>query len=152
AIATVNAVLAQAMVCGASDVHLEPIACGLRIRMRRDGILFDSGSVLDEYALCVIARIKVLARLDIGEKRIPQDGKFSIQGNTGDIDIRVATFPTRGGEKIVIRILDRARTILSLQDLGFSAPMLRALESVMKRAQGFFLVTGPTGSGKTTTL
>jgi len=152
AITTVNALVAQAILSAASDVHLEPTVYGLRIRFRRDGFLFDSGSVLDEYALSVIARIKVLARLDIGEKRVPQDGKFTIAGHVGNIDVRVATFPCLYGEKIVIRILDRARTILSLQDLGFSVPMLHAIEQLMQRAQGFFIVTGPTGSGKTTTL
>ena len=152
AIIAVNGILAQAMACAASDIHLEPTTDGLRIRLRRDGFLLDTGCVLSEYALSVIARIKVLARLDIGEKRIPQDGKFSITTSSGAVDVRVATFPSLYGEKIVIRILDKARTILSLQGLGFSGPMLSSVEQIMQRAQGFFLVTGPTGSGKTTTL
>lgn len=120
--------------------------------MRCDGYLRDVASVLAEYSHHVIARIKILARIDIAEKRLPQDGKFVVKGPHGEIDLRVATFPSLYGEKIVIRILDRSHAMLKLEDLGFAPAMLTTLTTLMQRPHGFFIVTGPTGSGKSTTL
>lgn len=151
-IQTVDAVLAYAIDHGASDIHIEPVAHGLRIRYRCDGFLSDVFSVLSEHAAHVLARIKVLAGLDIAEKRIPQDGKFMITGPHGEIDLRVATFPSLYGEKIVIRLLDRTRQKNSLDELGLSAELLVQVKEATQRAHGFFMVTGPTGAGKTTTL
>ncbi len=152
AIVTVDSLLSNAFKRSASDVHLEPTETGLRVRMRCDGYLRDVASVLAEYSHHVIARIKILARIDIAEKRLPQDGKFVVKGPHGEIDLRVATFPSLYGEKIVIRILDRSHAMLKLEDLGFAPAMLTTLTTLMQRPHGFFIVTGPTGSGKSTTL
>jgi type II secretory ATPase GspE/PulE/Tfp pilus assembly ATPase PilB-like protein len=145
-------ILNQAVLVNASDVHLEPLACGLRVRYRRDGLLEDICSIMAREAQRILTRIKVLAKLDIAEKRIPQDGKFYFTTNRGEIDIRISTFPTYYGEKIVMRLLDQAQGIRSLADLGFLDDMFNAMTTAMQRPQGFFMVTGPTGSGKTTTL
>lgn len=152
AIVIVNSIFVRALHVAASDIHLEPISCGLRIRYRRDGFLFEDATVLPEYAVHVVARIKVLARIDIGEKRIPQDGKFVFESVTGPIDVRVATFPSLYGEKVVVRLLDRAHQVAQLHQLGIASQSLEMIQKIMKRSHGFFLVTGPTGSGKTTTL
>lgn len=152
AVVTVDTLLHSAFKQKASDIHLEPTEIGLRVRMRCDGYLRDIASVLAEYGHHVVARVKVLARIDIAEKRIPQDGKFIVKGPHGDIDLRVATFPSLYGEKVVIRILDRSHAMLKLEELGFEPEMLTTLTELMQRPHGFFIVTGPTGSGKSTTL
>lgn len=148
----VDFLLEHAVACEASDIHLEPSEHGLRVRFRCDGFLVEKVSVLAEHAAHVIARIKVLAALDIAEKRMPQDGKFKIQGSHAEIDLRVATFPSLYGEKIVIRLLDHARQKSTLYELGLSHELLSHVRALTHRAHGFFIVTGPTGSGKTTTL
>ncbi len=152
AIRIVDALLAQAFRATASDIHIESVALGLRVRYRQDGLLRDIVSILGEYALQVIARIKVLARLDVAEKRVPQDGKFIVEGPSGSVDIRVATFPGIYGEKVVLRILGMATTVRTIQELGCSPVVAQQLEVLLRRAHGFVIVTGPTGSGKTTTL
>ena len=151
-IAIVDHIIAQAIACGASDIHLEPVREHLKIRYRVDGMLFDQPTLDSEIAQQILARIKVLAHIDVAEKRIPQDGKFSVTGEHGAIDLRISTFPTMYGEKIVIRILDRFHTILDLENLGFEKSMLATFKQLLQRPHGFVLVTGPTGSGKTTTL
>jgi len=152
AITVVQTIIDHALALQASDVHLEPTAHGLRVRYRCNGLLHDAQSVAVEHALRVTTRIKVLAKLDIGEKRIPQDGKISFATATTSVDIRVATFPGSMGEKVVLRILDGARGIRTLEQLGCSEQISGTIAAVVRRSQGLFIVTGPTGSGKTTTL
>ncbi len=151
-VSRVDALLHDAIARGASDIHLEPTQIGLRIRYRIDGVLFDQvpleKSIMDQ----VISRLKVLAHINIAEKRVPQDGKFSMTIDNQPIDLRVSTFPSLHGQKVVIRILDRAHYTMALDSLGFSQNMLKTIQQVMHKPNGFFLVTGPTGSGKTTTL
>ncbi|HRN78057.1 MAG TPA: GspE/PulE family protein [Candidatus Dependentiae bacterium] len=148
----VDKILKQAIARGASDIHLEPEQQRLRIRFRVDGVLLDQMPIDVSDMAQMLSRLKVLAHINIAEKRIPQDGKFSLRVNNQPIDLRVSTFPSLYGEKIVIRILDRAAHMITLQNLGFSAGMLKKFNDLMHRSNGFFLVTGPTGSGKTTTL
>lgn len=152
AITTVEQLLAHAVEHAASDIHIESTADGLRVRYRTDGLLYDQRGILSDYAAHVLARFKVLARLDIAEKRIPQDGKFTIEGPRGPIDVRIATFPGIHGEEIVVRLLDRAQQVNGLESIGLEPKMLEEIKAMMHRSQGFFVVTGPTGSGKTTTL
>ncbi len=152
----VEELITKAIACAASDIHCEPTDKELRIRYRIDGVLVEQTSIPAEIALQVISRIKVLANVDVAERRIPQDGKFSVQKKTGvknsTIDLRVATFPTPYGEKIVVRILDHSHTLLDLDHIGLSLSMLNSIKKLLNQSNGFFLVTGPTGSGKTTTL
>jgi len=148
----VDKVLKQAIARGASDIHLEPEQHRLRVRFRIDGVLLDQPHIDEAIMAQVLSRLKVLAHIDIAEKRVPQDGKFSLRINNQPIDLRMSTFPSLYGEKIVIRILDRASHTIALQQLGLSPIMLNSLHELMHRSNGFFLVTGPTGSGKTTTL
>jgi len=151
-ITIVDTVLQQAIAAGASDIHCEPTQKDLRIRFRIDGVLVDQGSIDLLVMPQVISRLKVLAHINIAEKRIPQDGKFSMQVQGKLIDLRVSTFPSLYGQKVVVRILDRASYTMTLEKLGFSEPMFTQIQTLMHRPNGFFLVTGPTGSGKTTTL
>lgn len=144
--------IVQAVHAQASDIHFEPSAIGMRIRFRVDGVLYDQGVIPKEFIPQIIGRFKVLANIDSTEKRIPQDGKFSRNIDNHDIDFRVSTFPCSYGEKIVVRILDRALHTINLDDLGFSSEMLEQCKTLFHKQQGLFLVTGPTGSGKTTTL
>lgn len=148
----VDSFLSDAVLYNASDIHLEPTASGLRVRMRVDGLLSDYKIMPEDDVVQILARVKVLARLDVAEKRIPQDGKFSIVGEKGSVDLRVSTFPGLYGEKIVIRLLERSDRQFMLESLGFDPDVLKDFLSLIRRATGFFLVTGPTGSGKTTTL
>lgn len=151
-ITVVDHVLQQAIARGASDIHFEPTQKDLRMRFRIDGVLLDQGTIDASIMPQVISRLKVLAHIDIAEKRIPQDGKFSMQEQGKLIDLRVSTFPSLYGQKVVVRILDRAAYAMTLEKLGFSEPMFTQIQTLMRRPNGFFLVTGPTGSGKTTTL
>ncbi len=195
AVQVVEQVIAQAVQAGASDVHLEPAPSGLRVRYRIDGVLYDQALIDLSLMSQVLSRIKVLAEIDISQKRVPQDGKFKIthqninqvinnnssnhsnlnhssnihsnhntsnnnssssnnsnHSNTRQIDLRVATFPSATGEKIVLRILDRDLQPLKLTELGLSSALLQQFDKLIQRPSGFLLVTGPTGSGKTTTL
>ncbi len=148
----VDALLSGAIEKAASDIHLEPTAQHLRIRLRVDGLLYDQPSIASSMMQQVISRLKVLAQMDIAEKRIPQDGKFTLSFEENSIDFRVSTFPSLFGEKMVVRILDRAAHAMSLDQLGFTPAMRDAITEITQKQNGFFLVTGPTGSGKTTTL
>lgn len=148
----VDELIARAISCNASDIHLEPTGTDLRVRFRIDGILYDQPSLAAELSLQIVSRIKIMAHTDIAEKRIPQDGKFRARAGAQEIDLRVSTFPSIQGEKIVIRILDRAPLALQLENLGFSPAVLAAIQEIISKQNGFFLATGPTGSGKTTTL
>ncbi|OGB97537.1 hypothetical protein A3F06_03320 [candidate division TM6 bacterium RIFCSPHIGHO2_12_FULL_36_22] len=149
----VDQVIHKALELNASDIHLEPLERELRIRFRIDGMLQDGAVAHNSIKKQIISRLKVLAHMDITEHRIPQDGKFILKTSDGAaIDMRISTFPSLHGEKMVIRILDKNQMKISLEDLGFSYNMLEQFKQLLSRPQGFFLVTGPTGSGKTTTL
>lgn len=136
-----------------SDIHFEPTEIGMRVRYRVDGVLYDQGSFEKEKALALVSRLKILSSLDIAEKRVPQDGKFRVRFEENNlIDMRVSTFPTIYGEKLVIRILDKSKNDIQLDNLGMNNQTLSELSHLINRPYGFFLITGPTGSGKTTTL
>ena len=148
----VDALISGAIEKAASDIHLEPTAHHLRIRFRVDGLLYDQPPITSSIMQQVVSRLKVLAQMDIAEKRIPQDGKFTLSFEDKPVDFRVSTFPSLFGEKMVVRILDRAAHEMSLDQLGFAPAMLELINEISQKQSGFFLVTGPTGSGKTTTL
>lgn len=151
-ITLVDDLIAQAITRRASDIHFEPMENKLRVRMRMDGMLYDQDSVDHVIMNQFLSRLKVLANINIAERRVPQDGKFRIAYQGQEIDLRVSTFPTVLGEKIVVRILDRTQQMVGLEPLGFSFPMLLQIIELLKASTGFILVSGPTGSGKTTTL
>jgi type IV pilus assembly protein PilB len=148
----VGSILRRAAGDGASDVHLEPRGGDLAVRFRVDGVLREVMNVPPALQSGVIARLKVLASLDIAERRLPQDGRFSVKLEDRKMDLRVATLPTTFGEKVVLRLLDNANLHADLRRLGFSRKMLQRYEAVFRRPYGTILVTGPTGSGKSTTL
>ncbi|MGO4476609.1 GspE/PulE family protein [Massilia sp. 2TAF26] len=158
AVKLVNSTLYDALKAGASDIHLESTAGGLAVKYRVDGVLDHAASVGGiELAEHIISRLKVLAELDIAERRIPQDGSFRVESGGREIDLRVSIMPSIHGEDAVIRILDKRAMIesygaLTLEALGFDAPSLATLRMLAQEAYGMLLVTGPTGSGKTTTL
>jgi general secretion pathway protein E len=158
AVKLVNSTLYDALKAGASDIHLESTAGGLAVKYRVDGVLDHAASVGGiELAEHIISRLKVLAELDIAERRIPQDGSFRVESGGREIDLRVSIMPSIHGEDAVIRILDKRAMIesygaLTLEALGFDAPSLATLRTLAQEAYGMLLVTGPTGSGKTTTL
>lgn len=138
---------------GASDIHFEPYEHNYRVRYRIDGILQTQGTPPDDYKDMIASRLKILAKLDIAEKRLPQDGQLRTRTDDGTlVDLRISTMPTLYGEKIVLRILDREDARLSIEALGLSAPQLALLTQAIHQASGMILVTGPTGSGKTVTL
>ncbi len=148
----VNLIIMQAVRDRASDIHLEPEEDKFRVRYRIDGILHEVVSAPKELQWVVTSRIKILSKLDIAEKRIPQDGRLQVKTESREIDLRISTFPTVHGENVVMRLLDRSSLILGLEDLGFSQGMLTRFKKIIRRPYGIVLVTGPTGSGKTTTL
>ena len=148
----VNSVIAQSVDDSASDIHFEPQAKELVIRFRLDGVLHEVMSVPRRMQNGVISRLKVMAELDIAERRVPQDGRIGLVVGGKPIDMRVATLPTVYGEKIVMRLLDKSNVMLDLTDLGFSAKALKRYKRSFTRPYGAILVTGPTGSGKSTTL
>jgi general secretion pathway protein E len=158
AVRLVNSTLYDALKAGASDIHLESTATGLAVKYRVDGVLDHATAVNGiEVAEQIISRLKVLAELDIAERRVPQDGSFRVESNKREIDLRVSIMPSIHGEDAVIRILDKRAMIesygaLTLEALGFDAPSLATLRTLAQEAYGMLLVTGPTGSGKTTTL
>ena len=148
----VSSILQQAVGDGASDIHIEPQARELGVRMRVDGVLRESMTVPPKLQNGVIARLKILANLDIAEKRLPQDGRFSVKLGGSKIDLRVASLPTVYGEKIVLRLLDTSNATVDLTELGFPPELYERYEKVFRRPYGAILVTGPTGSGKSTSL
>ncbi len=148
----VSAILQQAVAEEASDIHVEPRARELAVRMRVDGVLREAMSVPPKLQGGVIARLKILANLDIAERRLPQDGRFSVRLGGRKIDLRAATLPTVFGEKVVLRLLDTASVEVDLLKLGFAPKALEGYQEVFRRPYGTILVTGPTGSGKSTTL
>ncbi|GAA0528270.1 general secretion pathway protein E [Rhizomicrobium palustre] len=148
----VNGIIARAVELGASDIHIEPGEDSLKLRLRVDGALREEPSLPTHVKAAVVSRIKVMSSLDIAERRLPQDGRlhFAVRGH--GIDFRVATAPTAHGESVVLRILDRSSLSLDFSSLGFDTEALAAYMKVLKKPHGILLVTGPTGSGKTTTL
>jgi len=178
----VDLLLYQAIQIHASDIHLQPDEVSMVVRYRIDGVLYDQSLIDGEQKNLVLSRLKILANLDIAERRVPQDGKFKIfmhdgvghdvyesreerekssqekkqqeqkEQNSGLIDFRVSTFPSIFGEKMVIRILNRSHNLLNLDTLGFNSIISQRIHELINQPHGFFLVTGPTGSGKTTTL
>jgi type IV pilus assembly protein PilB len=148
----VNLIILQAVQERASDIHVEPTEHDLRIRFRIDGVLHERMRQPRSIAAGVVSRLKVMADVDIAERRLPQDGRLSLSVEGSAVDLRVSTLPTVHGEKVVMRILDRASGILPLEDLGFLPQQLARFEMAYRRPYGAILVTGPTGSGKSTTL
>ncbi|MCB4205337.1 GspE/PulE family protein, partial [Deferribacterales bacterium Es71-Z0220] len=148
----VDGILAKGINEGASDIHIEPDEDKLRVRYRIDGILHEVLAVNKSLHSPITSRIKILANMDIAEKRAPQDGRFKIRVNFKDIDFRASTLPTYYGEKVVLRILDRSNVVLDLKSIGMSSQNLEIYESIISKPYGIILITGPTGSGKTTTL
>jgi type II secretory ATPase GspE/PulE/Tfp pilus assembly ATPase PilB-like protein len=150
----VHAMLAEAVRAGASDLHVESTASGLRIRQRLDGVLRDVQTLGTEFRAAVISRIKVMASLDIAERRVPQDGRTRLQVAGREVDVRVATLPALHGESVVLRLLDgnQAGATETLESLGFSNALRTRWRQLVHRPDGLLLATGPTGSGKSTTL
>jgi general secretion pathway protein E len=148
----VNALLFQAVKDGASDVHLEPYERALVVRFRIDGVLAEVLRPPARMHPALCSRMKIMAGLDIAERRLPQDGRIAVRVAGRDVDVRVSLVPTAFGERVVLRLLDRAATLLDLGDLGLAPAIAAALEDLLARSHGILLVTGPTGSGKTTTL
>jgi general secretion pathway protein E len=148
----VNLMLSQAVKARASDIHIEPYQNRIKIRYRVDGVLYDMLSPPKHIQSTLISRIKVMARLNIAEKRLPQDGRIEIKIGDKNVDIRVSTIPTAFGERVVLRLLDKTNVLLKVSDLGMSEQRLKIFNELITSAHGIILVTGPTGSGKTTTL
>lgn len=148
----VNSLLFRAVKEKASDIHIEPYEKDMVVRFRMDGILFDVFKPPKKLQNAITSRIKVMANLNIAEKRLPQDGRIPLKVGGKDIDIRLSTVPTAHGERVVMRIQDRSTVVLELTSLGFSTENLERLDDLLSRSYGIFLVTGPTGSGKSTTL
>lgn len=148
----VNSLLFRAVKEKASDIHIEPYEKDMVVRFRIDGVLFDIFKPPKRLQNSITSRIKVMANLNIAEKRLPQDGRIPLKLGGKDIDIRLSTVPTAHGERLVMRLQDRSNVVLELEQLGFSQHNLNVLSDLLKRTDGIFLVTGPTGSGKSTTL
>ena len=148
----VNLMFSQAIKARASDIHIEPYQNRLKVRNRVDGILYDMLSPPKHIQSTLISRVKVMAKLNIAEKRLPQDGRIEIRIGDKNVDVRVSTIPTAFGERVVLRLLDKTNVLLKLSDLGMPVERLKGFGELIKSAHGIILVTGPTGSGKTTTL
>lgn len=148
----VNSLLFRAVKEKASDIHIEPYEKDMMVRFRIDGVLFDIFKPPKKLQNAITSRIKVMANLNIAEKRLPQDGRIPLKLAGKDIDVRLSTVPTAFGERVVMRLQDRSNVILDLQQLGFSDSSLKEINNILEKTYGILLVTGPTGSGKSTTL
>ena len=148
----VAVILKHAIEGGASDIHIEPMRNNTKVRYRVDGVLYPSLLLPSTIHSAMVARVKILAELRLDESRVPQDGRFSTQMNRRPIDFRVSTFPTNEGEKVVMRVLDPNKALLDFEDIGLVGENRRIFERAIKEPYGMVLVSGPTGSGKTTTL
>ena len=152
AIRLINGIIADAARNGVSDIHVEPYESGLVVRMRIDGVLRETLRMPPHVAPVVVSRIKVMARLDIAERRVPQDGRMGLTLGGKLLDVRVSTLPSRAGERVVLRILDKDNAGIDLDALGMTPAMHATLQAALAEPNGILLVTGPTGSGKTTSL
>jgi general secretion pathway protein E len=148
----VNHILSQSIKARASDIHIEPYQDSFKVRYRVDGILYDLLSPPKWIQPALTSRIKVMAKLNIAEKRLPQDGRFEVKIGQQSIDVRTSTLPTSFGERVVMRLLNKSSSIFQLTEIGLSRNQLKQVEEMVKAPNGIILVTGPTGSGKTTTL
>jgi type IV pilus assembly protein PilB len=148
----VNLILAEAIKKGASDIHTEPYEKTFRVRFRIDGVLYEVMTPPLSLKNAIISRLKIMAELDISERRLPQDGRMKIKYKGREVDFRVSTLPTLFGEKVVMRLLDKSNLKLDMSKLGFAPKALADFEAAIRAPYGMILVTGPTGSGKTTTL
>ncbi|MDD5432127.1 MAG: type II secretion system ATPase GspE [Candidatus Omnitrophica bacterium] len=148
----VNLIIMQAVKERASDIHIEPGESSVLIRFRVDGILHEAQNIPKHLQSALCSRVKIMAKMDISQTRIPQDGRIQLKMENKNLDLRVSTFPTMHGENIVLRILDKTSVLLGLAELGFQELDLKAFDKLIKHPNGIILVTGPTGSGKTTTL
>ena len=148
----VNTIVGRVIELRASDIHLEPFETGLHVRYRVDGVLQASDLLPAKQGAAVVSRIKLLAHIDIAERRLPQDGRIRTRVKGRELDLRISTVPTVHGESVVMRVLDRASVRLSLEEMAMDDATLQAFRALLGRPHGIFLVTGPTGAGKTTTL
>ncbi len=148
----VNMLLFQALKLRASDIHLQPYPERLQVRMRIDGVLYDTEAIPKKAQEAIISRVKVMGKMDIAERRLPQDGRASIRIGEGDVDVRISTIPVQSGERVVFRILDKTAKVFTLDQIGLSDENRRVIERYINYSHGIIFVTGPTGSGKTTTL
>jgi type IV pilus assembly protein PilB len=147
-----NSLIMQAVKDGASDIHVEPSKTSVRIRFRIDGVMHEEMKFPRKLHAALVSRFKILAKLDIGEKRVPQDGRIPLRVEGREIDLRVATLPTVWGEKVTMRILDKSSILIGLEQLGFESNDLKRFRELINKPYGIIFSTGPTGSGKTTTL
>jgi len=148
----INATITKGIKARASDIHLEPFENKLSIRFRVDGVLREVLQYQKNITQMIISRIKIMSKLDISERRLPQDGRISILIGKKEVDLRVSTLPSSFGERVVLRILEKDKTHINLEDLGFSKDTLESFKKGLSKTEGIILVTGPTGSGKTTSL
>jgi general secretion pathway protein E len=148
----VNHIISQSLKARASDIHIEPYQHSFTVRYRVDGILYDLLTPPKWIQPALISRIKVMAKMNIAEKRLPQDGRFEVKVGDQNIDLRVSTIPTAFGERVVLRLLNKSGSLLELKDLGFNPARLKLIKQLVASPNGIILLTGPTGSGKTTTL
>jgi general secretion pathway protein E len=148
----VNALLSRALESRASDIHIEPFENQLKVRYRIDGILHEIDPPPRQLKAAVISRLKILAQLNIAERRLPQDGRIKVKIGGKDVDLRISTIPTLYGESVVIRLLERSQIFTELESLGFSPDIYKSFNEMIYKPHGMILVTGPTGSGKSTTL
>ncbi len=148
----VNLIMQRAIETRASDIHIEPFEQSLKVRLRVDGVLKDIDAPSVKSTAAVISRIKIMAKLNIAERRLPQDGRIKVQMLGKELDLRVSTIPTMYGESVVIRLLDKENTVLDFAALGFSGKHLQQFIEVLSQPHGIILITGPTGSGKSTTM
>jgi Type II secretory pathway, ATPase PulE/Tfp pilus assembly pathway, ATPase PilB len=152
AVRFLSEIMSSAVEKSASDIHIEPRGDSTLVRIRVDGILRELMTMPSEHQASVVSRVKILANMDISERRVPQDGRFLMQLRGRRLDLRISTLPTHYGEKVVIRVLDPRSTLITLDQLGFSERLSECLKNILAMPQGMLLVTGPTGSGKSTTL
>ena len=148
----VNILIVQGVKDNASDIHIEPNEKRLLIRFRIDGILHDIKTLPNKMKSAVISRVKILAKMDIAERHLPQNGRFQVKFGTREVDLRASTIPTVFGEKVVLKLLDKSKELIKLEQLGFIPEQLEEFKSIISKSYGVILLTGPTGSGKTTTL
>ncbi|HQP10244.1 MAG TPA: ATPase, T2SS/T4P/T4SS family, partial [Candidatus Omnitrophota bacterium] len=148
----INLIVKEALRRRASDIHIEPEIDGMRVRYRIDGILHDILNIPKENQNAIIVRIKIMSRLDITTNQVPQDGRFKLKIDNKEVDFRVSILPTTFGQKTVMRVLDKSKLAVGLNGLGFEDKALKTIKEAIKKPFGMILVTGPTGSGKSTTL